>query len=183
MPVERREQAIAVEFGSTGNGRNPMFNGRRQPSSGGTSRMTRECQVRICERLGVKLPGPTRQLPGRAVRGSVQRSDARFQGVRQDPDSAARRDRRQQAAVGRVGAGQGAAGRLSGAAAARARCAAAAAEQPRGAGSAVEGAGPTPRCCRGSGLIATAAFNCISLRNEIATRQADWTSRGRGGFF
>jgi putative ABC transport system substrate-binding protein len=26
----------------------------------GTSRMTRECQVRICERLGVKFPGPTR---------------------------------------------------------------------------------------------------------------------------
>ena len=23
--------------------------------------MTRECQVRICERLGVKFPGPTRQ--------------------------------------------------------------------------------------------------------------------------
>ena len=38
-----------------------MFNGRRQPSRGGTSRMTRECQVRICERLGVKFPGPTRQ--------------------------------------------------------------------------------------------------------------------------
>jgi hypothetical protein len=45
---------------STGNGRNPIFNGRRQPSCGGTSRMTRECQVRICERLGVKFPGPTR---------------------------------------------------------------------------------------------------------------------------
>jgi hypothetical protein len=38
-----------------------MFNGRRQPSCDGTSRMTRECQVRICERLGVKFPGPTRQ--------------------------------------------------------------------------------------------------------------------------
>ena len=49
-----------VEIGSTGNGRNPIFNGRRQPSCGGTSRMTRECQVRICERLGVKFPGPTR---------------------------------------------------------------------------------------------------------------------------
>jgi hypothetical protein len=33
-----------------------MFNGRRQPSCDGTSRMTRECQVRICERLGVKFP-------------------------------------------------------------------------------------------------------------------------------
>jgi hypothetical protein len=38
-----------------------MFNGRRQPSCDGTSRMTRECQVRICERLGVKFPGPTRR--------------------------------------------------------------------------------------------------------------------------
>src|SRR5947207_14877350 len=60
MPVERREQAIAIWLGSTGNGRNPMFNGRRQPSRGGTSRMTRECQVRFCEGLGVKFPGPTR---------------------------------------------------------------------------------------------------------------------------
>ena len=47
-----------IWLGSTGNERNPMFNGRRQPSCGGTSRMTRECQVRICERLGVKFPGP-----------------------------------------------------------------------------------------------------------------------------
>ena len=60
MPVERRERAIAIWLGSTGNGRNPMFNGRRQPSCGGTSRMTRECQVRFCEGLGVKFPGPTR---------------------------------------------------------------------------------------------------------------------------
>jgi hypothetical protein len=37
-----------------------MFSGRRQPSSGGTSRMMREYHVRICERLGVKFPGPTR---------------------------------------------------------------------------------------------------------------------------
>src|SRR6202163_2358201 len=60
MLVERRERAIAIWLGSTGNGRNPMFNGRRQPSCGGTSRMTRECQVRFCERPGVKFPGPTR---------------------------------------------------------------------------------------------------------------------------
>jgi hypothetical protein len=40
-------QAIAFEIGSTGDGRNLIFNGRRQPSCGGTSRMTRECQVRI----------------------------------------------------------------------------------------------------------------------------------------
>ena len=61
MPVERRERVIAIGVGSTGNGRNPMFNGRRQPSRGGTSRMMREYQVRFCERLGVKFPGPTRQ--------------------------------------------------------------------------------------------------------------------------
>ena len=61
MPVERRGWVIAFEIGSTGNGRNPMFNGRRQPSRGGTSRMMREYQVRFCERLGVKFPGPTRQ--------------------------------------------------------------------------------------------------------------------------
>jgi hypothetical protein len=38
-----------------------MYNGRRQPSRDGTSRMTRECHVRFCEGLGVKFPGPTRQ--------------------------------------------------------------------------------------------------------------------------
>src|SRR5215469_5332141 len=93
------------------------------------------------------------ELPGRGVCGSVQRSDARFQGVRQDPDSPARRDRRQQAAVSRIGAHQGATGQLSGASAAPPRGAAATAKQPRGAGSAVKGPGTTPRCSRGSGLI------------------------------
>ena len=34
-----------------------MFNGRRQPSCDGTSRMMREYPVRICEVLGVKFPG------------------------------------------------------------------------------------------------------------------------------
>jgi hypothetical protein len=43
-------------------GRALMFSGRRQPSCGDTSRMNREVQVRICEGLGVKLPGPTRQF-------------------------------------------------------------------------------------------------------------------------
>jgi hypothetical protein len=64
MPVERRGWVIAFEIGSTGNGRSPIFNGRRQPSRGGTSRISREAYVRFCERLGVKFPGPTRpQLP------------------------------------------------------------------------------------------------------------------------
>ncbi len=49
-------------IGSTGNGRNPIINGRRQPSLGGTSRMMREYHVRICEGLGVKFPGSTRHL-------------------------------------------------------------------------------------------------------------------------
>jgi hypothetical protein len=35
--------------------------GRRQPSTGGTSRVTGDGQARICERLGAKFPGPTRQ--------------------------------------------------------------------------------------------------------------------------
>ena len=34
--------------------------GLRAEESARTSRMTRECQVRICEGLGVKFPGPTR---------------------------------------------------------------------------------------------------------------------------
>ena len=59
MGLERRGQVIAIEFGSTGDGRNPLLNGRRQPSRDGVSRMTRECQVRLCEGLGVKFPGPT----------------------------------------------------------------------------------------------------------------------------
>ena len=62
-----------------------MSNGRRQPSRGGTSRMTRECQVRFCERLGVKFPGPTRQvllLPHRST-------DDRFTPIKEmsPPDS------------------------------------------------------------------------------------------------
>jgi hypothetical protein len=43
------------------------FDGRRQLSKGGTSRMSREAQVRICERLGAKFPGPTRQQPTEAL--------------------------------------------------------------------------------------------------------------------
>jgi len=42
-------------------GMSPSFNGRRQPSRGGTSRINREVYVRFCERLGVKIPGPDRQ--------------------------------------------------------------------------------------------------------------------------
>jgi len=46
MELEPRGWVTAVEVGSPGYGRNPTFNGRRQPSCGGTSRMMREYQVR-----------------------------------------------------------------------------------------------------------------------------------------
>ena len=49
-------------IGPTGNGRSLIISGRRQPSRDGTSRMNREVHVRICERLGVKFPGPTRRV-------------------------------------------------------------------------------------------------------------------------
>jgi hypothetical protein len=68
MVVERRGQVIDDESGQLGNGRSPKLNGRRQPSIDGTSRMMREYQVRICERLRVKFPGPTRHSrPNRPV--------------------------------------------------------------------------------------------------------------------
>jgi hypothetical protein len=63
MSVERSGQAIGVETSkgllATGGARG--FAEGRQPSMDGTSRMNREVQVRICEGLGVKFPGPTRQ--------------------------------------------------------------------------------------------------------------------------
>src|SRR5215472_13974954 len=64
--------------GSTGNGRNLTCNGRRRPSHGGTSRMMREYQVRICERLGVQFPGPTRRgrRARRCARGACPRCPA-----------------------------------------------------------------------------------------------------------
>ena len=62
MLAERRGQAIAVELGPTGYaGRSPKVQ-RKAAAFDGTSRMMREYQVRFCERLGVKFPGPTRQL-------------------------------------------------------------------------------------------------------------------------
>jgi len=87
-----------------------------------------------------------------------------FKGVRQDPDGAARRDRRHKrlsAVLEQIKAQQAAypAWRQRGHV-----CAAAATEQPRGAGSAVEGAGATPRCCRGAGLSHRCPPPCIPLR-------------------
>ena len=63
MPVERREQVTRVEAVRVNGQPEELagFGGRRQLSLGGTSRMNREVQVRICERLGVKFPGATRR--------------------------------------------------------------------------------------------------------------------------
>ena len=41
--------------------------GKRQLSRGGTSRVTGDSHARICERLGVKFPGPTRPAPLKSV--------------------------------------------------------------------------------------------------------------------
>ena len=63
MSVERSGQAIGVEAlkGQLATGGARSFDGGRQLSTDGTSRMNREVQVRICEGLGVKLPGLTRR--------------------------------------------------------------------------------------------------------------------------
>ena len=65
-----------------------MINGRRQPSHDGTSRMNREVQVRFCEGLGVKFPGPTRQPRPSADRRYVsfnRKPTFRVMGARQVP--------------------------------------------------------------------------------------------------
>ena len=60
----RRDRFGQLATGGTGRSRRKAAAFR-----GGTSRMSREAQVRICERLGVKFPGPTRrnQLPNSGV--------------------------------------------------------------------------------------------------------------------
>ena len=165
----------------------PVGQGANQPLS--LAWQTRE-RRRLAYRPPVIQPQP-HQVWHEGVAQRRELRGARLQGVRQDPDSPARRDRRQQAAVGRVGADQGAAGRLPGASAARACCAAATAEQPRGAGSAVEGAGTTPPCCRGFGLrqrtgwraIATAAASLgVRYVTELPPAKLPPSCRGESGF-
>src|SRR5882757_6203080 len=53
LPRDRKGQRATGELDGS--------EGRRQPSMGGTSRISREAYVRFCERLGVKFPGPTRR--------------------------------------------------------------------------------------------------------------------------
>ena len=52
----RRDRFGQLETGGTGRSRR-----KAAAFMGGTSRMSREAQVRICERLGVQFPGPTRR--------------------------------------------------------------------------------------------------------------------------
>ena len=59
--MERREQVTHMRMESTGNRRNSLSRWEAAAFSGGTSRMNREIHVRICERLGVQFPGPTRR--------------------------------------------------------------------------------------------------------------------------
>jgi hypothetical protein len=72
MSVERRGQVTHVRMESTGNRRNSLVlaEAGRLPR-GGTSRMTRESHVRICERLGMKFPGPTRRQSNFENSGSI----------------------------------------------------------------------------------------------------------------
>jgi hypothetical protein len=61
MIVERRGWVTNVRIGPTGNRMNPhIWTEGGGLQIGGTSRMSREAHVRSCERLWVKLPGPTR---------------------------------------------------------------------------------------------------------------------------
>ena len=65
MSVERSGRAIGVETlqGQLVTGGTRGFDEGRQLFIDRTSRMNREVQVRICEGLGVKFPGPTRRVP------------------------------------------------------------------------------------------------------------------------
>src|ERR1039458_6809954 len=69
MPVEQREQVTRVEVDRVNwQQEEPAgFGGRRQPSLGGTSRVNREVYARFCERLGVRVPGPTRRGASRTT--------------------------------------------------------------------------------------------------------------------
>jgi hypothetical protein len=85
MPVERRGQVTDVGVSQLATGGASILDGRRRSSIGGTSRMMREYHVRICERLGVKLPGPTRQRCGKGgwviPSGMAQRASPRYHAI------------------------------------------------------------------------------------------------------
>src|SRR5476649_2796788 len=87
MRVERREQVTCIGIVRV-NGKPEELDGpdgRQQPSMGGTSRMSREAQVRICERLGVKFPGPThRNIYVRSVRAGQRVMESITQFITQE---------------------------------------------------------------------------------------------------
>src|SRR5262249_6122836 len=62
MPMERRGWVIRVIPTLVNRQREEPTgcDGERQLSMDGTSRVSREAQARICERLGVRFPGATR---------------------------------------------------------------------------------------------------------------------------
>src|SRR5262245_37858679 len=62
MPMERRGRVIRVIPTLVNRQREEPTgcDGERQLSMDGTSRVSREAQARICERLGVRFPGATR---------------------------------------------------------------------------------------------------------------------------
>jgi len=62
MPMERRGRVIRVILTLVNRQREEPTgcDGERQLSMNGTSRVSREAQARICERLGVRFPGATR---------------------------------------------------------------------------------------------------------------------------
>jgi hypothetical protein len=75
MALEGREQVTRIGIVRV-NGRPEGLDGpdgRRQPSLGGTSRVSREAQARICERLGVQFPGATRPAVKCAIRWRSRR--------------------------------------------------------------------------------------------------------------
>ena len=69
MAVEPRGQAIRVMIDLVNwQQEEPTgYGGGRQLSLDGTSRVTADCHARICERLGVKIPGATRRRSAMAV--------------------------------------------------------------------------------------------------------------------
>ena len=83
MSVERSGQAIGVETlkGQLVTGGARGFDEGRQPLIGGTSRMNREVQVRICEGLGVKFPGPTRRPVPKTGGASAYRNSCMASGA------------------------------------------------------------------------------------------------------
>src|SRR6516165_6502025 len=65
MPVEPREQVTCTDlFGQPVTGGAGWCRRKAAAFVGGTSRVSREAHARICERLGVKFPGPTRHVRG-----------------------------------------------------------------------------------------------------------------------